>query len=734
MSGSEDHGQIVAALLWDVPSLRRGSQSGKDFVDGLIGGSDRWWETREPEDDALGRAAIAVAHERAGELDTAAGTYAELSADTDSWVRLLGLMLRAWSEGEEGSAPILQAESELDGLKLADGRLEAHLRAKLATYAFDEGDGDLGVAILKKAIALAPDESMLRWALAIEGLNVGLGIEWSEEEPERAPDPLVEYPWIEVDAQRAAQATLSAIVESRSRRVWTFQWGMGRTPLDDVVSAEVQATWAGALWMRRTIRKQLGAQLLSGAARSPRQWAYGVIMWTLGGGQNPERAYALAEPRFDGESADFIVGALTEAEVSPRFSHRLISTAVEAWDELSEDMLRTVVKLHEPTDSDHPAMQEVRRLWAGYAARLTEEWLANFRELEFPTQASLLDALGAGAAEGFPADAKQAIFQTASQAIRERDSIDVQLLRVLAAVTPDPLKGSDLQREISEKASAGTIARLGADGQPGLFTSDAVDEARRSLIETVENQSEEARQGTVSFGAGDPRVDLGHLIASYGDEGEDGVGLLMETALDGGLPSEHLLNARNALTLIRRAKRLGSAKLRTLHAATDPPGSFSAHAGISRELIKASRLRILAEDLDPKEIASVVELCRAPEDKVRNIALASCAEAVETGREGGAKDALSWSLVGGLFDPEDENIGSVAYAFTSQFIERFPIAGEVAVSRFPRLLEIGDMSVRAAVRTMAKDWSSEEQLASSSTVRELLARTDEDRSWLVRNA
>jgi len=93
---------------------------------------------------------------------------------------------------------------------------------------------------------------------------MGLSYEWTENEPPLAPDPLVDYPWIEFDVLEAAQGTLAGAVEARSRCLWTFQRGAGKTPLDDAVAAEVQATWAGALWMRRPIRRQLGAQLLTG--------------------------------------------------------------------------------------------------------------------------------------------------------------------------------------------------------------------------------------------------------------------------------------------------------------------------------------------------------------------------------------------------------------------------------------------------------------------------------------
>ena len=58
--------EITAALIWDLPALRGGSDSAQNFAKALERELDKWWEPRRYGPDPLGRAQ-AVASERDGE-------------------------------------------------------------------------------------------------------------------------------------------------------------------------------------------------------------------------------------------------------------------------------------------------------------------------------------------------------------------------------------------------------------------------------------------------------------------------------------------------------------------------------------------------------------------------------------------------------------------------------------------------------------------------------------------
>ncbi len=735
MKGADAPPEIAAALVWDVPRLRAGSRSARDFAAALPGELERWWEPRQYGADALGRAAHGVARERASEPEQAAERYATLVGESDPWVRLLGLMLRAWSASEEGAEVITEARAAVKELD-PPPELNARLLAKLATNSFDEGAVALGTELLAEAITAAPPQTTLRRALAIEGLNAGLHYEWSENESPLAPDPLVDYPWIKFDTLSAAQATFSAAVESKGRRLWTTQWRAGRTPLDDVVGAEVQATWAGALWLRRPIRKQLGAQLLTGAAATAQQWAYGVIMWALGSGKRPDRAYALAEPFLDEQASDFVVRTLAEAEIAPRFGHRFLSVAVEAWDGLSEDTLRWAVARVEPAAGDDRTATLTQRLWAGFAARLEEEWQPRFTGLTVPVRVSQLEMLSVDTVKRLSAASREAVFATATSALRHQQTVSTHLLRVLAAAAPNSLD-DELREAISEKASASAIAHLAYHGHQHLLRPADLARARENLISGLREQSADARRGKVSFGPTDLRVDLGRLVSGSPAQDADGeaIALVLKTAVDPSLPGEHVMHARMALTLVRQAGKLGDSDLRALHEADDPTGTLTEHGDISVALIRVRRLQILALDLTSEEAISVVGACRAEDPRVRQVALVTAGQAVGAGGEVAERDALVWALVGGLFDPVDEVVGSACGAFTAGFLAEHRAAGRVAIERLPRLLREGGVQLRATAAALAQRWAGgDPHLASDPVVRSMLVEAGADRSWIVRTA
>jgi hypothetical protein len=147
------------------------------------------------------------------------------------------------------------------------------------------------------------------------------------------------------------------------------------------------------------------------------------------------------------------------------------------------------------------------------------------------------------------------------------------------------------------------------------------------------------------------------------------------------------------------------------------------------------RLQTLALDLTSEEAISVVGACRAEDPRVRQVALVTAGEAVGASGEVAERDALSWALVGGLFDPVDEVVGTATGAVRADFLERYRAAGRVAMERFPRLLREGGVQLRATVAVRAHRWTGENpDLAKDPVVRSMLVQAKTDRSWIVRTA
>lgn len=734
MPGSDEtqlRPEITAALIWDLPALQAGSRSAQNFAKALEGELDKWWEPRSYGLDPLGRAARAVATERAGDPAQALPVYKDLATADNEWVGLLGRMLMAWSETGDDSDAVAQAQQAAEEIAAPD-ELRARLHAKAATFALDAGQHDLARESLARAVELAPQGTRLYSRLAFEATNAGLGPPDAAAFPDEGkpfpPDPLVDYPWIHYAALDAAQAGMDDEVERNAERLWTWTLRFGGTaPLAQVVSAEVQATWAGALWLRRPLRRQLGAQLLNGEAIHAQQWGYGVLMWALGDGKNPERIYQLAEPHLDQESVDYVIRQLREADWPRGLSHRFVSVASEAWDAMSGDTLRSLVDLLEPDASEHPAVREINRLWAGYAARFTSEWLERAQQQLPEVQVALLSVVGLPTILRLPLDAKERFGRLLLDNLSQRERPSEHLLRLAVELVPHDLR-PQLAALIAERATPEALAEIADAAEPDIAPVPVLERARDLLVETLARESAEAQDGTVSFGPHDTRLTLARLLVVLPPDPK-AVAALAAIGSNPELPGEHIVAARNGLALLRHKGKLTDSEIAWWHDVPDPPGTLPEHGGISDELAQIRRLQILARELTAGEGAVAVTATRSRDRRVRVLAIEVCSEAAEAEPATEQRDAFVWALVGGLWDPQDYVVASAVWALAAE-IAQGSAAAEVALNRLPRLYGIGNTRVRTAVAETAARLGR----AAPAQLQAVLRSAVTDKSWQVRQA
>jgi hypothetical protein len=456
-------------------------------------------------------------------------------------------------------------------------------------------------------------------------------------------------------------------------------------------------------------------------------------MWALGSGDRPDRAYALAEPWLNEHGADFIVRTLMQAELAPERGYRFLSVAAEAWDDLSEATLRWLTSRVDPVDESSPNAPESQKLWAGFAARLEDEWISRFVQLSEPIRISQLEMLSVHTVNRFSRNGRATVRANASAALRRQGAVSSNLLRVLAAASPD-MTPVELRIAIDGELPEGAVVAAVGSGQLEWLSREELARVRASLMASLRDQNAAARAGTVAFGSEDARRILGQLAANSTEDEPDVVALLMENATDACLPAEHLFYARLALTAIRRAGKLGNADLRALHGAGDH-GTFPEHGGMTDTLLRASRLQILALELSPNETIAIVADCRADEPRVRQLSIVTAAEAVTAARRTEDRDALSWAVVGGLFDPADDVVRIAVGAVTADFLERHSVTRPLVIERLPRLLKGGSVELRAVVAAVARRLAVERaELADDPVVRSIVLQAESDKSWIVRTA
>jgi hypothetical protein len=717
--------ELEAALLGDFPQLKKGSPDAQHFAMAFGPEAGQPWWNEESPSGPLGIAAQAVSSERRGEVDQALPLYDQV-VEEGEWMGLLGLLLKGWSPAIDDNNPIHEAASKIKGLR--NGHRKARLMAKLSLLALDKYESELAIELWSGAVVAAQDGTHLKRALQFEALNLGIPTPESvlfESAPDKPTDALLHPEWIDDLRRDAAMGALVRSVEDGLGGTWNYTVRMGVTPLDEAVSAELQATWLGIPWARRDIRKQIGAQLLSGAAETPQQWAYGVVMWTLGGGSRPHLTFDFAEPYLDSQGADFIVRSIADAGSPRNRIERLSAVAAQAWDLLSDETLRWLARQVRPEAGIGAPAAESRIIWAALAIRLTDEWFEKYRDLGSDVQRALLDSLAPHSMRHFDSEMKQLMYQVAD----DEDATEGDkgaLLPLMAELVPDDER-AHVQALIEKLASASVIARLTGD-HPSIVSGVATSRALSELSDAIVEQSEKARGGTVGLGGRSPRIELGRLVSNLAAPDRELIDLLLDTACDEGLPAQYVAEARQGLVLLRRSDKLLVGDIDRLRSASDPGGRGPGDQGLTEGVSRAFRLQVLASVASDVERSELILAARAHDDRVRDVAINACAEALRAYRDEG----LAWAVVSGLFDPSD-TVASGALAGVEELGKSFEAAADVAWQRLPELFRSSSRRVRAQIVGALEEIHPESEHHRRRRAA-LIARGRQDRSWLVRDA
>ena len=358
---------VEAALLWDVPRLRRLGPSGDAFADAFeAGGAAKiWWKPAPAEDDVLSIAAGAVRAERRGEHASAAERYLRLDG-SGSWAQLMAACLRAWSPSQGGRETILEA-ARIAAQLHPTGALVPWLHCRLMTCAYDNSLGDLVEEHLRAAIETAADFAQLRMVLGGERANL-LG-EYTEVRnllghrlSEFEYDEYVFRRWIDGAALSSARDHLAQALVSRAQDPWRSTIRIGGGPLGELVAADLQASWCGALWQRRRIRHQLAAAAILNEPRGSEQAASALWMWLDAGGNEIERVAELVEPQLLVDDVDELLrdwfSRIAPEETRLTGLARLANTF---WDRCSDDVAAWLIDTVVVGAGSHPLFDEGRR-------------------------------------------------------------------------------------------------------------------------------------------------------------------------------------------------------------------------------------------------------------------------------------------------------------------------------------------------------------------------------------
>ena len=714
MSASDDTA-ILAALLWDKPALLRSETPGASAFARALD-PPPYHEDLETDDAPLSIAAHAIRLELYGEAEKALEQYARLG-EIEGWASVLAGFLLAWSSVPADPAVIdgvVRATRELD---IEDDSLRVRLAVKLATYALDKGRSDLFSELLIEAANAAPAGTSLRRALRISCANL-LGGRLEEEDfviPSES-DPLVDYPWIDDLALKAARAEITELVKTRASSPWSWSMRSGRTPLDEVIAAERQATWAGALWLRDPIRQQLAAQTLASGAADAYRTLYALTMWVLSGGGDIERIVDLAEPRLDNDAADALVAQVEAQTVIPRVANgALPKVAVALWDLLSPETIDRLLRQLRPTAGPLAVDPEVRHFWGRTALAAPQVWRQRAIELDPLQQAALLEALPSLAIASLERSLAEELVSAGEQA---GDALSPAARAVLFLIRRHLGKESPIEGEAATQIIA-EVALRDSDALPA-----EVYEATEGLLrEKRREEAGAAQQGSMSFGGRTTASEIALVAQARGAVDPASVTELLSEAANDALPPDFRLASLMALARLA-ATGLAAPEVPPI-GEPERPHPLQGFMSVSIDLLRAARLAVHARQLGLDDQVVVLTLTRHADARVRQIAIETAATFLWVN----SSEAIEAALLAGLYDPEERVLVAALEGLRRATLTQ--ISADAVAQRLGRVYQEYGREVRAAAVLAAK---ARLQTADDPRLSQMVERGARDRSWIVRHA
>lgn len=707
--------RLRAALLWDRPGLSRHEDSG----------TRQWRAALELEFVSFGnldvadvlslaahavRATALVEGARAAELREelrSAGAVGELF----EW--LIGLSMS--DDPLEQKVAALHAARPLLG-RLADTDLRARLLVRLLNFAQFLDASDVVPSMAEQAVELTSPDTRLgvvarRWASRYGQEITGFNPYARTDTPD---DALLTLPWV----QRTVIDSVSSMATDRLARrlasVWDSSFHVGRTKFDDLLAAQAQAEWCGALDLRSQIRRLLATELLSDRRHPTVEIRWAIEAWvTEPGAKRVTAAVRSVEQDLDAESA----AALWQ---SVRADTRLdddavVDVALGLWDLLDDDVADDLLRWLVVADVRR---SEARRdngvnalLW-----RRPATWAETFVQGDEEVRARMFAALD-------PHDLEAADEQLRAHLIAYTGDDVESVLAGVGEPATDALRlalaylAGDAPIQIRV---LGSVAVELLDWQPTALAPESIRATLNDLVASARDRLGKASEGTYGMGMHDTGQLLGRLASRLPRPDAAAVEVLFATCQHPSVPARWQFGALEGFNAMRRAGLLRDDDLRRIGELEIAPGREVLGEHMSAEALRAAQLRVAGAIGDDEDIAWLAVCSRGSDVQARLIAMHALTEMPETGAA-----TVDWSLVGGLFDPQDDVVSAAVGALGRRGLHSGGGPTAVAQSRLRRLAETGSVAVRRAVIVVAQQ---REELALS----DVLTRALLDRSWMVR--
>lgn len=700
--------EIEAALVWDKPRLlASGDIASRAFVAALDPPPVRLDESAE---GPLATAATAIVAERSGEAEAAGRGFQQLVDSDESFVSLLGLMLRCWSSGGHSSEDFDRAAAIVQ--QASDQLLTARLLMKLATFALDKQDVPRFARYLDEAHTTAPQGTRLHHAITF--VMASYSAQFVTQADGSDDDPLVDYEWIDTLAAQAARNELAELLKTRAQNPWSWSIRMGRTNADVSIAAELQATWAGALWLRDGIRRQVAAQLLVQPTPSPYETLFGLSLWLASRGDNVAEILAAAEPSFEPGTADALLLPQLPMHVIAAYGDRRVMEIANAlWDLLSDKTVEAVISEIRPEPPDSP-FNDAAVFWERAALRIPDTWQELVRSLDDGQISRVVSELSAATVDLLSPDIATYLLGRAGITTGEVGSLGLVLLwhKLDLPVPDEVIVPLDVVVQVANSKPEALV-------EPSYEFAEAV--LRTTMAETVAS----ARRGTFAMGSWSASG-IAAVASARGKIQDETLTLLVETALAPDLVGH--LRFESMISLAELSGReLVPAEALAQFGDVPPPREepFPVGMPITRELFSAAVLGVRASVLTHDEQVRLFTLSRDPDARARQIIARVTAGFLSIE----PSPPVEAALVATLFDPEPSVVHAALRALRDVQLSEF--SHDAVLSRLVGIYDQYSRRERAEVVRAVKSLRTP---SAEPLVADILKRAETDRSWVVRNA
>lgn len=699
---------IRAAILWDVPALRRSGPGAANFLKAF---GPPPWDLDDGASGPLNDAAEAVVAAAYSRTADALAISAALASAAEPAAQLLGRVLTAWfwEAYPERSARVFAAIELAHGV--VDRTERARVLRKLAIWAFETDARDVARDAANAALEAADPHSRLAWALRglLDALGGG-GTGWTAESlPE---DELITLPWI---SDLAFGATVEADLlrfQAGLAGAWGGSVRLGQTPQDVLNAAQRQADWAGATSMRDTLLRLLCSQLLDGAARSDAQIQWAASTWVLAGGDHISTVLQRAERSLTSATANDLLDAV---ERHPFVRERFPQVAMGIWRHVGEDQVGRLLDALDPGEPGQVVNAEARHLWAVLLWRDPDLWYDKWLRLDMRRRQGAMALLTPVSVDHLPAQAAPELLAAIEDVTDPRAFVTISAALAIAEGV-DPRRWLDHARpdEILE------LADWRRDAIPNDVIARNIDVAQAN----VEAERQEAIDGTFSLGGTNPSKALGGLVARLRRPNKSAERLLIDVAADSRLSSEAQIQAFQGLVHMRHEDLLSEQGRRRLRELPDELGR-DIWGVIDTTVLRAARLWAYADELTRAELGEIVAACRSPKQETRIIALAT----IEDYLRAKPKNATAaWALVGALYDPSDDVLTRALEIVGRGALKPHPDAAATGLTGVISAYRTGRNRVRVTAVWAARAFDKKPE------ARALIDAARADPSWEVRYA